>query len=76
MHLFHLLTQNCSKLYKHTDISECYHIQSADGKEELVLTDAVLGRISNLVTGVMSKCQVYSRQLDEELGLTASFSSA
>ena len=70
-----MLTQNCSKLYKGTNISDCCQIQSVDGKEELVLTDSVLQRVSQLVTGVLSRCQVYSRELDEELGLTSGFSS-
>lgn len=70
-----MLTQNYSKLYKSTNISDCYHVQSVGGREELVLADPVLQQISTLVTGVMSKCQVYSRELDEELGLTPGFSS-
>ena len=74
LHLFRVLTQNCSRLYKGS-ISEHFQAQLGSDRKERVLSDSVLCKISELVTDLMSRCKVYSRDLDEELGLTSGFSS-
>ena len=74
MHLFRILSQNVARLYK-SSISECSKIQTADGKSEFVLAESVLLKIKALVNDIMSRCQVYTRDQDDELGLTAGFSS-
>ena len=56
-------------------MSDCFRIRSIGEKTERVLTDSVLQRITELVSGVVSRIQVYSKDMDEELGLTSGFSS-
>ena len=63
-----------SRMYKGS-ISECFRLQFVGGKSEHVLADCVLLKIKDLVNDIMSTCQVYTRDQDDELGLTAGFSS-
>lgn len=56
-------------------MNDCFIVCSVDDKNERVLSDSVLHKISEVVSDLMSRCHVYSRQLDEELGLTSGCSS-
>lgn len=62
-------------MYKCAGISDCFQIHSIDEKTERVLTGSVLQRVTEFVSGVVSRFQVYSKDMDEELGLTSGFSS-
>ena len=62
-------------MYKCASISDCFQICSIGEKNERVLTDSVLQRVTELVSGVISRIQVYSKDMDDELGLTSGFSS-
>ena len=62
-------------MYKCASINDCFQIRSNGEQTERVLTDSVFQRVTESVSGVVSRFQVYSQDMDEELGLTSGFSS-
>ena len=54
--------------------TQYYKLRRNQGLKDWIVTEARKEEIQNIVIGVMSKCSVYSHQMDSELGLSCSSS--